>query len=186
MAEEETDPKLEEGAGGTTEGTEGGGEGGAGTGGGDESGKQVVSLGKYQRETRALKEQIEALKNPKPEGNGESTGKPAVETSDLGALSKELAELKAELASRDLDKALTKALGSAGVSDTDLAATYLLAKGAKLKDGALEGVDLEALKTLHPSLFAPEKKGSSGPKPGGAMGGKGDLDDKIDRALHLR
>jgi len=95
------------------------------------------------------------------------------------AQEKTASEYEQRMAEREREYALDTALLGAGLKPERLKAAKALIEGVEIRDGKLEGLDLEAFKGANEYLFDVPKEGSAGLPPRGAGGAL--TQEEIDR-----
>ncbi len=132
----------------------------------DKHGQDAIAKGRYDRDMKAKDDEIADLKKQIAESSKTEQGRADLEQK-IEALEGKQSEMKADYE-----------LKLAGCTDDKKF------KAAKKLLGDYEN-DVPKLKADYPYLFAEEKKkGSTGLKPEGPVGG--DIDDKLDRAFGLK
>jgi len=137
---------------------------------------RVVLEEKHARisdERDQLKTQLEELRGQvdgleKLSGDKEALEKQLVEIKE--AAEREKGEFETRMAERDRQYALDTALLGAGLKPERLKAAKALIEGVEVKDGKLEGLDVESFRKENEYLFDVPKEGGSGLPPRGAGG----------------
>lgn len=135
---------------------------------------KVVSLGKHQRiegERDELKAKVAELEGQIAElakGAGDAEALKAKVEELTAKVEADKTEYDARMAVRDKEYALDTALLKAGCRDTKAARAHVDIESAKVEDGKLVGLDLEAFKKDKPYLFGQVETHSSAAASSGA------------------